>query len=169
MTITNISIFKILVPFDSTSRNSNLPLIEWAAGLSAPAQRACGPHSQRREDQGQCHGEPRPRARSRHGCIWSYRCRAGGLSGLEQRSFRLTGRNGRVYRRHSSYIEGFIAGSLAALDCWRRLPLQRPLHFAFSLGCFGAHSLVERIARSISKPPLIIVGEPLVRSPCFTA
>jgi acetylornithine deacetylase len=61
-------------------------------------------------------------------------------------------------------MKGFIASSLAALEEWKCMKLLRPLHFAFSydeeIGCFGAHSLVDRIVGGVPRPAFAIVGEP---------
>jgi acetylornithine deacetylase len=61
-------------------------------------------------------------------------------------------------------MKGFIACCLAAAENWSTMKLERPLHFAFSydeeVGCFGAHSLVERIAGHLPHPAFAIIGEP---------
>ena len=78
--------------------------------------------------------------------------------------FALREHDGRLYGRGSSDMKGFIASALAAAEWWKGIKLLRPLHFAFSydeeVGCFGAHSLVDRIVGSLPRPAFAIIGEP---------
>jgi acetylornithine deacetylase len=161
---TSVSILRQLVSFDTTSRNSNLPLIEWvadylksrgarvelvfnASGIKANLLASFGP-----EQQG--------------GVVLSGHTDVVPVDGQEWTSdpFALVERNGRLYGRGSSDMKGFIASSLAAVEHWDSMQLRRPIHFAFSydeeVGCFGAHSLVERIISSIPTPAFAIIGEP---------
>jgi len=161
---TSVSILRQLVSFDTTSRNSNLQLIEWVADYlrtrgarvelvfnvsrnKANLLASIGP-----EHEG--------------GVVLSGHTDVVPVDGQEWSSdpFALVERSGRLYGRGSSDMKGFIASSLAALENWKGMKLRRPLHFAFSydeeIGCFGAHSLVERIVGSIPKPAFAIIGEP---------
>jgi acetylornithine deacetylase len=164
MTTTSHRILKQLVSFDSTSRNSNLPLIEWVAGyLRERGARVELIYNEARTKANVMGSLGPDRA---GGIVMSGHTDVVPVDGQEWTSdpFTLTERDGRLYGRGSSDMKGFIACALAAADHWRNLPLRRPLHFAFSydeeVGCLGAHSLVERIARSLPKPALTIVGEP---------
>ncbi|HZE45110.1 MAG TPA: acetylornithine deacetylase [Steroidobacteraceae bacterium] len=161
---TSVSILRQLVSFDTTSRNSNLPLIEWVADFlngrgarvelvfnvsrnKANLLASIGP-----EEEG--------------GVVLSGHTDVVPVDGQEWSSdpFALVERSGRLYGRGSSDMKGFIASSLAAVENWKDMKLLRPLHFAFSydeeIGCFGAHSLVDRIVGSIPKPAFAIIGEP---------
>ena len=150
MTNTSISILRQLVSFDSTSRYSNLPLIEWMADyLSTRGARVELVYSDGR-DKANLLGSIGPDREG--GVVLSGHTDVVPVDGQEWTSdpFALTERDGRLYGRGSSDMKGFIASSLAALDDWKNLKLLRPLHFAFSydeeVGCLGAHSLVDRIA-----------------------
>jgi acetylornithine deacetylase len=164
MTNTSISILRKLVSFDSTSRHSNLPLIEWVADyLHAFGARVELVYNDNKSKANLLASIGPTRE---GGVVLSGHTDVVPVDGQEWHSdpFTLTERDGRLHGRGSSDMKGFIACSLAALEGWKGLALQRPLHFAFSydeeVGCFGAHSLVERIAGSVPQPAFAIIGEP---------
>lgn len=165
MTTTNsLTILKQLVTFNTTSRHSNLPLIEWVADyLYSHGARVQLIHNPT-QDKANLLATIGPERAG--GIVLSGHTDVVPVDGQQWSSdpFTLTEREGRLYGRGTSDMKGFIACALAALDDCRRLPFERPLHFAFSydeeIGCFGAHSLVERIATALPKPVLAIVGEP---------
>jgi acetylornithine deacetylase len=72
--------------------------------------------------------------------------------------------DGRLYGRGTCDMKGFIALALAAAPELARAELSRPVHFAFSydeeVGCLGAPSMIERIVEEGPRPSLVIVGEP---------
>jgi acetylornithine deacetylase len=164
MTNTSIAILRKLVSFDSTSRHSNLPLIEWVADyLHAFGARVELVYNESKS-KANLLGSVGPDREG--GVVLSGHTDVVPVDGQEWHSdpFALTERDGRLYGRGTSDMKGFIACSLAALEGWKGLRLQRPLHFAFSydeeVGCFGAHSLVDRIAGSVPAPAFAIIGEP---------
>jgi acetylornithine deacetylase len=164
MTNTSISILRKLVSFDSTSRHSNLPLIEWVAEyLHTFGARVELVYSADRT-KANLLGSIGPDREG--GVVFSGHTDVVPVDGQEWSSdpFQLTERDGRLYGRGSADMKGFIACSLAAVESWKKLPLQRPLHFAFSydeeVGCFGAHSLVARLTGSVPRPAFAIIGEP---------
>jgi acetylornithine deacetylase len=161
---TSVSILRQLVSFDTTSRNSNLPLIEWVAEyLNTRGARVELVYNATR-DKANVLASIGPQRKG--GVVLSGHTDVVPVDGQEWSSdpFALVERDGRLYGRGSSDMKGFIAGSLAALENWKSMKLLRPIHFAFSydeeIGCFGAHSLVDRIAGRIPKPAFAIIGEP---------
>jgi len=79
--------------------------------------------------------------------------------------FRLTERDGRLYGRGSADMKGFLASSLAAVPDILEAKLSTPVGFAFSydeeLGCLGVPSLIKELVSDSSPSPfLCIVGEP---------
>ena len=78
--------------------------------------------------------------------------------------FALTRRDGMLYGRGAADMKGFIACALAAALRASRMALKTPLHLALSydeeIGCIGVRSLVETLAAAPHKPALCIVGEP---------
>lgn len=85
--------------------------------------------------------------------------------------FALTQRDGRYYGRGSADMKGFLACVLAALPDFLAQPLRMPLHLAFSydeeVGCLGVRSLVEHLRQATDKPALCIVGEPTGMKPVY--
>jgi acetylornithine deacetylase len=160
----SVSILRQLVSFDTTSRHSNLPLIEWVADyLNARGARVELVYNGSR-DKANLLASIGPEREG--GVVLSGHTDVVPVDGQEWTSdpFALVERGGRLYGRGSSDMKGFIASSLAALENWNGMKLLRPLHFAFSydeeIGCFGAHSLVDRIAGSLPRPAFAIIGEP---------
>ena len=85
--------------------------------------------------------------------------------------FELTLRDGRCYGRGSSDMKGFIACVLASVPAFLAQPLSMPLHLAFSydeeVGCLGVRSLVNHLQASPDKPALCIIGEPTEMCPVY--
>ena len=73
-------------------------------------------------------------------------------------------RDGRLYGRGSADMKSFLAVVLTKLDQFAAQPLAEPIHLALSydeeVGCVGAVPLVERITELGLKPRGCIVGEP---------
>jgi acetylornithine deacetylase len=164
MTNTSVSILRRLVSFDTTSRHSNLPLIEWVADyLRSHGARVELVYNATR-DKANLLGSIGPEKKG--GVVLSGHTDVVPVDGQEWTSdpFTLVERAGKLYGRGSSDMKGFIACSLSALEQWKNAKLLRPLYFAFSydeeVGCFGAHSLVDRIAGSVPPPAFAIIGEP---------
>ncbi len=160
----SVSILQKLVAFDTTSRHSNLPLIEWIANyLDSHGARVQLIYNESK-NKANLLASIGPEVAG--GIVLSGHTDVVPVDGQEWTSdpFTLAERDGRLYGRGSSDMKGFIASSLAAVERWQGLTLLRPLHFAFSydeeIGCFGAHSLVERIIGSVPPPAFAIIGEP---------
>jgi len=70
----------------------------------------------------------------------------------------------RIYGRGACDMKGFIASVLAHVPRWKDLPLQRPLHLAFTydeeVGCFGVQRLLEELETTNFQAACCIVGEP---------
>lgn len=85
--------------------------------------------------------------------------------------FALTERDGSCYGRGSADMKGFIACVLASLDRFLAQPLRMPLHLAFSydeeVGCLGVRSLVAHLRASPERPALCIIGEPTSMQPVY--
>ncbi len=86
-------------------------------------------------------------------------------------AFALTEHQGRYYGRGTADMKGFLACVLAAVPGFIAQPLRMPLYLAFSydeeVGCLGVRSLVEHLKASAERPAMCIVGEPTGMQPVY--
>lgn len=70
----------------------------------------------------------------------------------------------RIYGRGACDMKGFIASVLAHIPRWKNLPLQRPLHLAFTydeeVDCAGVKRLLAEMETTKFRAAACIVGEP---------
>ncbi len=160
----SIEILDALVGFDTTSRNSNLPLIGWI------------------EDYLDRHGVAHERIPDRTGTksnVWATIGPAGTpgyiLSGHTDTvpvdgqawtsdPFRLARRDGKLFARGSTDMKGFLACCLAAVPAMTARPLQQPIHLAISydeeVGCVGVRDMIAQLNNAPVRPAGCFVGEP---------
>ncbi|MBC7767566.1 MAG: acetylornithine deacetylase [Phycisphaerales bacterium] len=159
-----LDILARLIAFDTTSRNSNLALIEWvedflhmrgvasrrvmnADGTKANLYAAVGPDVA-------------------GGVVLSGHTDVVPVDGQPWTSdpWVLTERGGKLYGRGTADMKSFAALALAHVDQMLAAPLQRPVILAFSydeeIGCLGAPSMIAELAALAHKPAAVIVGEP---------
>ncbi len=157
-------ILEALVGFDTTSRNSNLPLIDWVRA-----------YLDRHEVGYRLTHDETGRKANLHAIIGPEVEGGLALSGhvdtvpvdgqaWSTDPFRLTGRDGRFYGRGAVDMKGFVASCLAAVPDLKALALQRPVHLFISyneeVDCEGAQVLVRDLEQGRLKPSLCVVGEP---------
>ncbi len=153
-----------LVRFDTTSRNSNLALIDWveaylarfglkgqrlydATGQKANLLVAIGPQDQ-------------------PGYVLSGHTDVVPVDGQDWTSdpFTLTERDGRLYGRGACDMKGFLAACLAQIPAMVAAPLACPIYLAFSydeeVGCIGVRSMIAELAARNGPPRACFVGEP---------
>jgi acetylornithine deacetylase len=160
----SIDILARLVAFDTTSRGSNLALIEYVeaelAGLGVIGRRVTNADGTKAN----LFATIGPQAEG--GIVLSGHTDVVPVDGQAWSSdpFTLTPRGGRLYGRGTCDMKGFLALALAAAPELAKAPLGRPAHLAFSydeeVGCLGAPSMIEAIARELPRPRAVIVGEP---------
>jgi acetylornithine deacetylase len=153
-----------LVSFDTTSRNSNLPIIEFIEAYLAEH----GVESQRVPDEtGQWSslfatigpkGTPGV-ALSGHTDVVPV-----DGQGWDTDPFTLTRKGDRLYGRGSCDMKGFLACCLAHVPTFQAADLAVPMHLAFSydeeIGCTGVRPMIAELGDRLVKPRLVIVGEP---------
>ena len=70
--------------------------------------------------------------------------------------FRLRAEGDQLFGRAASDMKGFLAAALAALPAMAKMPLSRPIHFAFSYdeeaGCRGVPHMIARIGNLCAPP-----------------
>jgi len=153
-----------LVGFDTTSRLSNLALIDDIAGYLAQHGVACENIFDASGRKANLYATIGPQ--DRPGIVLSGHTDVVPVDGQPWISdpFRIVERDGRLYGRGTSDMKSFIALCMALLPEMLERPLSVPLHFAFSydeeVGCLGVHGIVDFISRSGVLPRLAIIGEP---------
>ncbi|ODT89196.1 acetylornithine deacetylase [Phenylobacterium sp. SCN 70-31] len=152
-----------LIGFDTTSRGSNLALVEWVEGyldrLGATHRRVPNPDGTKSNLLATL-GPAAP-----GGVVLSGHTDVVPVDGQPWSSdpFVLTERDGRLYGRGTCDMKGFLALALAAAPELARTA-RRPVHLAFSydeeIGCLGAPAMIEVIRRELPAPAVVVVGEP---------
>ena len=83
--------------------------------------------------------------------------------------FTLTERDGKLYGRGTADMKGYIACMLAAVPHFLAQPLKQPLHLAISydeeVGCLGVRTLLEALSQRPEKPSICLIGEPTELQP----
>ncbi|MDX1619844.1 MAG: acetylornithine deacetylase [Nitriliruptorales bacterium] len=78
--------------------------------------------------------------------------------------FELREEGGRLYGRGAADMKGFLAVVLSKLDAFSEAELTRPVFLALSydeeLGTLGAPSLVDAFVAQVPRPSAVIIGEP---------
>ncbi|PZR35595.1 acetylornithine deacetylase [Caulobacter segnis] len=159
-----IDILAKLVAFDTTSRRSNLDLIQWIeaylADLGVPSRRV--PSADGTKSNLMALIGPAVEG----GVVLSGHTDVVPVDGQPWSSdpWALTEREGRLYGRGTCDMKGFLALALAAAPDLAKATLRKPVHLAFSydeeVGCLGAPDMIEVIAREAPRPALVVVGEP---------
>jgi acetylornithine deacetylase len=160
----SIDLLGKLVAFDTTSRGSNLALIEFVEGELAKL----GVQGRRvpNEDGTKANLFATIGPMIEGGVVLSGHTDVVPVDGQAWASdpWTLTERDGRLYGRGSCDMKGFLALALAAAPELAKAPLVRPVHLAFSydeeVGCLGAPSMIDEITRVLPRPRAVIVGEP---------
>jgi acetylornithine deacetylase len=154
-----------LVAFDTTSRNGNIPIIEfieayledwgigslrvdYEAGKKTNLYVTIGPDIA-------------------GGIVLSGHTDVVPIDGQNWSSdpFALTDKgDGKLYGRGTADMKGFIATALALVPEFKAAKLKRPIHLALScdeeVGCVGVRPLVAHMKKHLPRPRAVIVGEP---------
>jgi acetylornithine deacetylase len=153
-----------LVAYDTTSRNSNLPLMAFVRDY---LDQHGVPYRVSTDTTGQ--------KANIHAIIGPPTSGGVALSGhvdtvpvdgqaWSTDPFTLRRADGRLYARGSADMKGFVSACLAAVPDLKARDLARPLHLFISydeeVGCQGAQRLLEDLDESGLKPALCVVGEP---------
>ncbi|WP_426263463.1 acetylornithine deacetylase [Sphingomonas sp. PWP1-2] len=153
-----------LIGFDTTSRDSNLQLIEYVeaylGGLGVASRRVANADGSKAN----LYATVGPAVPG--GVVLSGHTDVVPVDGQAWASdpFTLTRRGERLYGRGTCDMKGFLALALAAVPGFARGETARPLHLAFSydeeVGCLGAPSMIRALVAELPAPIAVIVGEP---------
>ncbi len=168
-----ISILRELIAFDTTSRNTNLALIEYIADHLEQK----GFDIELTYNQDQSEGNPAKAnlfatlkaatgSSDQAGLVLSGHTDVVPVDGQHWSSdpFQAEIRGDKLFGRGSCDMKGFIAVCLAMADTFKAAELPMPIHMAFSydeeVGCIGVRGLLDELAQRAVKPLACIVGEP---------
>ncbi|GHU09260.1 acetylornithine deacetylase [Betaproteobacteria bacterium] len=153
-----------LIAFDTTSRASNLALIDYVcaylATLGIASELLFNPDHSKANLYARL-GPPGP-----GGVMLSGHSDVVPVDGQDWSvpPFALSEREGRLYGRGSADMKGFLACMLASLPRFLAQPLRLPLHLAISydeeVGCLGVRSLIAALAARPERPAICLIGEP---------
>lgn len=154
----------VLVGFDTTSRGSNLQLIDWVEAYLAEYGVACRRSYDETGGKANLLATIGPPVEG--GIVLSGHTDVVPVDGQVWASdpFVMTERNGRLYGRGTADMKAFSATALALVPEFLARPLARPIHLALSydeeVGCIGVHRLIEDLSANLPRPALVVVGEP---------
>lgn len=162
---TAVEMIERLVSFDTTSRESNLPLIDFVRDYLASHGVECA----------LIHDETGAKA-NLYATIGPDDVPGIALSGhtdvvpvdgqpWHTDPFRVVRKNGRLYGRGTADMKSFSAIALALVPEFLACRLETPIHLALSydeeVGCLGAPRMIEQLGGELGpKPKMVIVGEP---------
>jgi acetylornithine deacetylase len=164
----SLELIRRLVSFDTTSRDSNLALIDWVKeyveGLGATTRLTFDDEKRKANlfitfaarDGNTTHG----------GMVLSGHTDVVPVDGQpwDTDPFAATRVGDRLYGRGVTDMKSFYAIGLGFVPEWLSRGLKQPLHFALSydeeVGCIGARRLVADVVQEGIKPAGCIVGEP---------
>lgn len=166
--LVGLDLIRTLVAFDTTSRESNLALIDWVRDYLA----GHGIDSQLTFDDGQRKANlfatlpARGGNSTTGGIVLSGHTDVVPVDGQpwETPPFSATLVDGKLYGRGVADMKSFSAIGLAFVPEFLRRGLKKPLHFSLSydeeVGCIGVRRLIADILKRRVRPSGCIVGEP---------
>lgn len=160
----SLDILGDLIAFDTTSRNSNLAIIEYIADYLSDHGIASRLTYNSIGDKANLHAFAGPSVAG--GIALSGHTDVVPVDNQDWRTdpWRLTETDSLLYGRGACDMKGFIAVVLSFVPDFKAASLRRPVHFCFSydeeLGCLGVPDLLEELTRHEARPAMCIVGEP---------
>jgi acetylornithine deacetylase len=158
-----------LIGFDTTSRGSNLGLIEWVRdwlkAQGVEARLTYDPDGTKANLFATIAKGARP------GIVLSGHTDVVPVDGQpwDTDPFRATIKDDRIYGRGSADMKSYIAAALAMTPRFLAADLTCPVHFALSydeeIGCLGVRGLLADLAQTGIKPAGCIIGEPTSMQP----
>src|ERR1700744_4058857 len=163
-----LDLIKSLIGFDTTSRGSNLALIDFAEDLLVEAGARCRRSYDVTRSKGNLFASFG--AEIDRGYVLSGHADAVPVDGQDWSTDPLQpeGRDGKLYGRGACDMKGFVGVALSLAPELAKAKLKRPIHLALSydeeVGCAGVIQLLEDLKAANIKPSLAIVGEPTLMS-----
>jgi acetylornithine deacetylase len=168
-TLSSIEMIGKLVSFDTTSRSSNLALIDFVRdyldGWGVASELVFN------GDRSKANLYATVGDSDEGGVLLSGHTDVVPVDGQDWQSdpFTLTERGDKLYARGAADMKSFIGVALAKVPDVLARPLKTPLHFALSydeeVGCIGVRGLIAELSKRPVRPRLCIVGEPTLMQP----
>ncbi|MDE2383127.1 MAG: acetylornithine deacetylase [Alphaproteobacteria bacterium] len=152
-----------LIAFDTTTRNSNLPLIAWVESYLDSFN---VPHLRVDYEPGKTNLYATIGPDVPGGIVLSGHTDVVPVDGQVWQSnpFILAERDGKYFGRGTADMKGFIAVALALVPRLKAMNLKTPVHLALScdeeVGCKGVRPLVAHMRDHLKRPRAVFVGEP---------
>ncbi|HUK60711.1 MAG TPA: acetylornithine deacetylase [Stellaceae bacterium] len=167
--ISSIEMIGKLVAFDTTSRESNLALIEFVRSYLDDFGIASDLVYDAERRKANLYATVGPG--DRPGILLSGHSDVVPVDGQNWTSepFAVAARDGRLYGRGTSDMKSFIAIMLAMVPEFVAAKAPMPVHLALTydeeVGCIGVRGLIARLGHLPVKPKLCIIGEPTLMQP----
>jgi acetylornithine deacetylase len=168
-TLSPVAMIRKLVGFDTTSRESNLALIEfardWLDGFGIKSELVFDGARRKANLFATIGPEDKP------GILLSGHSDVVPVDGQHWHSepFAATEKDDRLYARGSSDMKSFIATALALVPEFVAAKLKTPVHIGITydeeVGCLGVRPLIAALTKHNVKPRLCIIGEPTMMQP----
>ncbi|RBL72763.1 acetylornithine deacetylase [Pseudomonas sp. MWU13-2625] len=165
----SVALLKTLVGFDTTSRESNLQLIEFVrdylAGFGVPCELIYNAERSKANLFATIGPAEQP------GIVLSGHTDVVPVDGQPWTvpPFELSEHDGKLFGRGTADMKGYIACVLALVPALVAAELRMPVHIALSydeeVGCLGVRSLLDELQQRPVKPLLCIIGEPTELKP----
>lgn len=158
------AILERLIAFPSVSRDGNLDLIRYVAGVLAEAGIESRLYPSENGDRASLFASVGPQGSG--GVVLSGHTDVVPVDGQAWTSdpFRLIERDGRLYGRGTTDMKGFVACAIEAMLLAQGQALSKPLHLALSydeeIGCVGVRPMLAELARDGLRPDWVLIGEP---------
>ena len=166
---TSIEMITKLVGFDTTSRDSNLALIDWVeaylADLGVKSERSWDADKRKANLFATIGPEDKP------GIVLSGHTDVVPVDGQDWTSdpFKLVEKDGKLIGRGASDMKGFLGVVLAKTPDFVKRQPKTPIHLAFTydeeVGCLGVRTLLTELAKRPITPRACVVGEPTLMKP----
>ena len=167
--LTSTELLTTLVGFDTTSRDSNLALIDWVesylADLGIKSDRSWDADRRKANLFATIGPDDKP------GIVLSGHTDVVPVDGQDWTSdpFTLTRKDGKLIGRGASDMKGFLGVVLAKTPEFVRRQPKTPIHLAFTydeeVGCLGVRTLLADLAKRPVRPRACVVGEPTLMKP----
>lgn len=160
----SVAMIDRLIAFDTTSRLSNLALIDdvrsYLEGLGIPTRTTFNAEKTKANLWATIGPE------EKGGVVLSGHTDVVPVDGQDwsRDPFKMWQANGKLYGRGTADMKSFCAIALALAPEMKRRTLKTPIHLAFSydeeVGCIGVRGLIKDMVENLPLPIAVVVGEP---------